>query len=319
METLPYLLPWILLLLTAGIAVAVKFLDIKSIMGIAVVSTLGLVMLLIAIYANIITSQQYGEVALKQQELAAMEEWKYQHMDELSLIIAQQRMPSDETQALVKQLISYGWKMNNRKITDAQAAHLADALDAHPPDPVRLASTLAHRRTHLPHRLAGPCPADRWSELAQRLRSYGTGGPVPRHITAAKATTGPRVALLFVGQGSQWSGMGHRLYASDAGFRASIDAVAAALDPLLPHPLRPAMFGTDPAAAQRRPDPVDEIGNGEIHDLAPRQRDGHGTAVHVDLAVLEDIEAGQRVDLHIFDGQVIDAQLAFQRCNNALA
>ena len=125
METLPYLLPWILLLLTAGIAVAVKFLDIKSIMGIAVVSTLGLVMLLIAIYANIITSQQYGEVVLKQQELTAMEEWKYQHMDELSLIIAQQRMPSDETQALVKQLISYGWKMNNRKITDAQAAHLA--------------------------------------------------------------------------------------------------------------------------------------------------------------------------------------------------
>ncbi len=125
MDTLPYLLPWVLLLFAAGIAVAIKLLDIKTIVGIAVVSTLGLFMVLIAVYANIVTSQQFNLIEEKQQAVYDMEAWKYKHMDEMSLIIAQLKPPSDEVQALVKQLISFGWKMNNRKIIQAQEAHAA--------------------------------------------------------------------------------------------------------------------------------------------------------------------------------------------------
>lgn len=125
MDTLPYLLPWVLLLFAAGIAVAIKLLDIKTIVGIAMVSTLGLFMVLIAVYANIVTSQQFNLIEEKQQAVYDMEAWKYKHMDEMSLIIAQLKPPSDEVQALVKQLISFGWKMNNRKIIQAQEAHAA--------------------------------------------------------------------------------------------------------------------------------------------------------------------------------------------------
>lgn len=125
MDTLPYLLPWVLLLFAAGIAVAIKLLDIKTIVGIAVVSTLALFMVLIAVYANIVTSQQFNLIEEKQQAVYDMEAWKYKHMDEMSLIIAQLKPPSDEVQALVKQLISFGWKMNNRKIIQAQEAHAA--------------------------------------------------------------------------------------------------------------------------------------------------------------------------------------------------
>jgi hypothetical protein len=125
MDTLPYLLPWILLLLAAATAAAVKFLPFKSIAGIAVISVLSLFMLLIAIYANIITSQQFQAVDEKAAELAALEEWKYSHLDELTLILAQMKPPSDQEQALLKELISYGWLRQNPSVLKAQQAHQA--------------------------------------------------------------------------------------------------------------------------------------------------------------------------------------------------
>ena len=124
MDTLPYLLPWILLLLAAATVAAVKLLDIKSIVGIAVLASLSLLMILVAVYANVVSSQQAGLVQQKQEQLATMEQWKYRHLDELSLIIAQMKPPSDDAQELLRTLISFGWKMNNSKI---QQAKLADS------------------------------------------------------------------------------------------------------------------------------------------------------------------------------------------------
>ena len=125
MDALPYLLPWFLLLLTAGVAVAVKFLNIKSIAGIAVVSTLSVLMIALAIYANIISSQQVDRVEEKQAELDTMETWKYQHLDEMALIIAQMRPPSDEALALITKLVSYGWKLDNPKLSQPSLADTA--------------------------------------------------------------------------------------------------------------------------------------------------------------------------------------------------
>lgn len=123
MDTLPYLLPWILLLLAIGLAVNVSLLPIKSIPGIAVTSVLGLLMLLVAIYGNLITHQQFDQVAEKKAELANMEAWKYRHLDELSLLIAQLKPPETEDLALMDQLRDYGWRPENANIQRMLAAH----------------------------------------------------------------------------------------------------------------------------------------------------------------------------------------------------
>ena len=125
MSTLPYLLPWIMLLTAAGLAVAVKMLPLKSIPGIAVISVLGLIMLGVAIYANVVSSQQFAMVEEKNAALAEVEDWKYSHLDELTLILAQLKPPSDEEQALLKELISYGWLRQNPAIIHAQQSHQA--------------------------------------------------------------------------------------------------------------------------------------------------------------------------------------------------
>lgn len=125
MSALPYLLPWILILLAAGLAVAVKLLPLKSIAGISVLSVLSLLLLLVAIFSNVISSQQFSTLAEKEAAVIEMEEWKYSHLDELTLILAQLRPPKEEELALMKKLISYGWLSENPNIVRAQQAHQA--------------------------------------------------------------------------------------------------------------------------------------------------------------------------------------------------
>ena len=125
MSALPYLLPWILLLLGIGLAAAVKLLPLKSIPGIAVNATLLLIMLGMAVYANVISSQKFDLIAEKEESIAEMEQWKYSHLDELTLILAQLRPPKEEELALMQQLISFGWVSGNPSLLRAQEAHQA--------------------------------------------------------------------------------------------------------------------------------------------------------------------------------------------------
>ncbi|MDP9870274.1 MULTISPECIES: type I polyketide synthase [Streptosporangium] len=80
--------------------------------------------------------------------------------------------------------------------------------------------TLAHRRTHLPHR-AAVFAADR-EQLIARLRELagsGTGaatGTVP-------PSTGRGLVWVFSGHGSQWTGMARELLATDPVFAGVID------------------------------------------------------------------------------------------------
>ncbi|MEZ5506235.1 MAG: hypothetical protein R3F47_04310 [Gammaproteobacteria bacterium] len=125
METLPYLLPWFLFLLAAGVAVAVKMLPLKSIPGIAVTAVISLIFLGLSIYSNVITGQLFDRIDEKQQQLADMEAWKYKHLDELALLIAQLKPPADEDAALLKELHGYGWQSESTLIRQMRDAHAA--------------------------------------------------------------------------------------------------------------------------------------------------------------------------------------------------
>ncbi|MDX1694779.1 MAG: hypothetical protein R3208_13515 [Ketobacteraceae bacterium] len=125
MGSIAYILPWILVLLTIATVCAAKFLPFKSIAGISVISVLALFILGTAIYQNLITASAEDRLDEAHADLAAMEEWKYLHLDELALIIAQQLPPEDEDLATLERLRSYGWTRANpdfRRVTEAALA-----------------------------------------------------------------------------------------------------------------------------------------------------------------------------------------------------
>lgn len=125
MDTLPFLLPWFLLLLAAGLAVTVKLLPLKSIAGIAVTAVISLIFIGVCIYSNVVSSQLFDRVDEKQLALENMETWKYKHLDELSLLIAQLKPPADEDMALLKQLQGFGWLSTGAALRQMQDAHSA--------------------------------------------------------------------------------------------------------------------------------------------------------------------------------------------------
>ncbi|MDS0138816.1 MULTISPECIES: polyketide synthase [unclassified Amycolatopsis] len=117
------------------------------------------------------------------------------------------------------------------EVLRARAGELADWLaeDSAPLDAV--ASTLAHRREHLPVR--GAVVGESRDEVVEALRDLAAGTERP-HVAseapdAASGRWGERgVVFVFSGYGSQWSGMGRQLLRAEPAFRAEIEA----LDPV---------------------------------------------------------------------------------------
>ena len=94
-----------------------------------------------------------------------------------------------------------------------------------------LCYTAGARRSHHGHRLAvvGGSPA----ELSESLAAYREGVPHPGLSTGRCAPGGrPGVVFLFSGEGSQWCGMGQRLYSREPTFR---DALAKCDRAVRPH------------------------------------------------------------------------------------
>lgn len=106
-----------------------------------------------------------------------------------------------------------------------------------------LCFTASAGRAHFPHRLA----VRGTSATAMRadLEAWLQGKSPPRLTRATVAASPPRIAFLFPGQGPQYAGMGRALYRTVPAFRAAFDECCAALDPLLPRPLRSVVFGED--------------------------------------------------------------------------
>lgn len=117
---------------------------------------------------------------------------------------------------------------------DAALRDRAEALLAVLPEDagavVRLAGTLGNERDHFPARAA--VTADGPAELRERLERFvaDPAAEIPGVVTGRAKERG-RVAFVLPGQGSQWAGMGRRLYAGSPLFARVIGRCAEALAP----------------------------------------------------------------------------------------
>ncbi|MFI2437078.1 SDR family NAD(P)-dependent oxidoreductase [Streptomyces sp. NPDC018693] len=121
------------------------------------------------------------------------------------------------------------------RLTDRWRRHLEHAPDSEIP---ALAATAGTGRAHFPYRriLIG---RDR-EQFLSALDAPAPTGP---------AATGPRIAFLFSGQGSQYAGMGRELHETEPVFRAAYDACDRALAPALGASLTDlVLYADDPQA-----------------------------------------------------------------------
>ena len=122
----------------------------------------------------------------------------------------------------------------------SQAELLLHAMESHPdwalPD---VAYTLACRR--FPHQERTAFVARNTAECRESLRLITDGKAPPRSATGTARET-PDLAFLFAGQGSQYEGMGKRLYATFPAFRSAMDECSAILSSELGTPLLSILF-----------------------------------------------------------------------------
>jgi acyl transferase domain-containing protein len=106
-------------------------------------------------------------------------------------------------------------------------------------------------RSHFSHRAS--VTADSVAVLRERLASLAAGSPSPGGRVEQAASTAPRVAFLFSGQGSQYVGMGRRLYETQPTFRAVLERCDELSRPLLGRSLLSVLY-PEPGVAS----PLDE-------------------------------------------------------------
>nr|AQW44890.1 polyketide synthase [Corallococcus coralloides] len=100
-----------------------------------------------------------------------------------------------------------------------------------------LGYTAALGRAHHDHRLA--LVAKTPQELVEQLDAFAAGESHPGLSVGRRSAGLPRkIVFVFPGQGSQWQGMGRRLYAEDATFREVIDRCHEAMRPVTDWSLR---------------------------------------------------------------------------------
>lgn len=109
MAYLPYILPWVMLLLAVGAVFAHKMLEFKSVMWIVSIALCSVLFLTCNVLLMIGGASQNAAVKAEKDKLAAMEEWKYRYMDEITLAISQIRPLSQSNSALLEQVKNWGW------------------------------------------------------------------------------------------------------------------------------------------------------------------------------------------------------------------
>lgn len=126
------------------------------------------------------------------------------------------------------------------------AARLARHIDQTPSTPLSDVARLLRRGDPLAkHRFAWV--AHTHADASAALRSFAADTSLPAGAFYGLATRDPKVAFLFTGQGSQYTGMAQQLYRNDPAFGAHLDMVAEAMESELDRPLLQVLF--DPALA----------------------------------------------------------------------
>jgi myxalamid-type polyketide synthase MxaC len=126
------------------------------------------------------------------------------------------------------------------------ARRYADDLEAHPERFPAVAGNAATGRAHHDKRAAFVAASA--EALRKSLWAFSEDRQAPGVFRGAVPRSGaPKVAFLFTGQGSQYPGMGRRLYEAEPVFRESLDRCVSWLPASVDKPILSVMFGDDPA------------------------------------------------------------------------
>ncbi|MGW3917808.1 acyltransferase domain-containing protein, partial [Streptomyces sp. NPDC005070] len=133
--------------------------------------------------------------------------------------------------AIVTKTVPLVLSARSEQALSRQAALLHDLVGADPSLPAAaIGHSLIATRPLFEHRAV--VLAEHRDEALAGLAAVAAGTAGPRAARGTAGTAGP-VVFVFPGQGSQWPGMGRRLYAESEVFARSIDACAKALEPWL--------------------------------------------------------------------------------------
>lgn len=124
----------------------------------------------------------------------------------------------------------------------AQAGRYAEHLAEHPEVTLDdLCASTNAGRSHFQQRAA--VVARNRGEMAERLLALRDGKAAPGVKTGrARLATPPKVAFLFTGQGSQYTGMGRELFESEPTYRGALEQCQEILRSELEHPLLEVLF-----------------------------------------------------------------------------
>ncbi|MFD6548621.1 type I polyketide synthase [Streptomyces sp. NPDC058398] len=136
-----------------------------------------------------------------------------------------------------------------------QARRLHDLVSADATLPAAgIGHALLATRSSFEHRAV--VLADDRAEALAGLETVAAGGATARAVRGTASTSTGPVVFVFPGQGSQWLGMGKRLYAESEVFARAVDACAKALEPWLDWSLVDLVTGAESAPSLERGDAV---------------------------------------------------------------
>ncbi|WP_406276660.1 SDR family NAD(P)-dependent oxidoreductase [Nocardia sp. NBC_00881] len=156
-------------------------------------------------------------------------------------------------------VLAWTLSANSPEGLSGQAVRLGEWLDTHPEAQVAdVAFTLLRHRSQLEWRgaVVGRERADLKAGLASLAESVDQPVSGSQYVVSGRSVAGRRVAFVFPGQGSQWSGMAAELLAAGGVFAGAIAECEAALAPFVDWSLTRVLRGDPGAASLERVDVV---------------------------------------------------------------